>query len=261
MSDSFVESGLHEPDWPAPANVKAVITTRHGGLSGPPFESNNLGLHVGDAEDAVMQNRTLLAEDTGKQLDFQWLTQVHGNTVLTLDKELVDEGAEADALYTRQKKIACGVLTADCLSVLFCDEKGEENAVAHAGWRGLATGVLERTIAKFDAEPNTLLAYLGPVIGPCHFEVGDEVRQAFLDLDLPEIINQHSILFHESENAENGQHKWMADLYAIAKIILASRGVTRIYGEPICTYCEFDNYYSYRRDGDTGRFASIIWKE
>ena len=112
-----------------------------------------------------MQNRTLLAEDTGKQLDFQWLTQVHGNTVLTLDKELVDEGAEADALYTRQKKIACGVLTADCLSVLFCDEKGEEIAVAHAGWRGLATGVLERTIAKFDAEPNTLLAYLGPVIG------------------------------------------------------------------------------------------------
>ncbi len=263
MSDSFIESGLYEPDWPAPAHIKAVITTRHGGLSEPPYESNNLGLHVGDAEDAVMQNRKLLAEAIGKHLHFQWLTQVHGNTVLTLDKALVDEGAKADVLYTRQKNMACGVLTADCLSVFFCDENGEEIAVAHAGWRGLATGVLERTIATFAAEPNTLMAYLGPVIGPCHFEVGDEVRQAFLDLDLPEINNQHSILFHEDENGQNesSRHKWMADLYAIAKIILASRGLTKIYGEPICTYCEFDNYYSFRRDGETGRFASVIWKE
>jgi polyphenol oxidase len=258
MSDSFFESGLHDPDWPAPARVKAVITSRHGGVSAPPYESNNLGLHVGDAEEAVMENRKLLAEVTGKQLDFQWLTQVHGNTLLTLDKEVVDEGTQADALYTRQKNIACGVLTADCLSVFFCDESGAEIAVAHAGWRGLASGILEKTIATFNAEPNSLLAYLGPVIGPCHFEVGDEVRQAFLDLDLPEIINQDSILFHENENNQN---KWMADLYAIAKIILASRGVTKIYGEPICTYCEFDNYYSYRRDGKTGRFASLIWKE
>jgi len=245
------------PRWPKPWNVNALITTRQGGVSATPYDSLNLALHVGDAEESVLQNRKLMADAIGEDLDFQWLSQVHGNKVLTLDQGLVNESIEADAIYTRENNIACGVLTADCLSVFFCDEAGEEIAVAHAGWRGLATGVLERTLDNFQAEPATLLAYLAPVIGPCHFEVGEEVRDAFLDIDNDEISDQDSILFLESETPG----KWMADLYAIAKIILASRGVKNIYGVPLCTYCEFDQFYSFRRDGDTGRFASLIWKE
>jgi len=245
------------PRWPKPWNVNALITTRQGGVSANPYDSLNLALHVGDDEQSVLQNRKLMADAIGEDLDFQWLSQVHGNSVLTLDQGLVDESTEADAIYTRENNIACGVLTADCLSVFFCDETGEEIAVAHAGWRGLVSGVLEKTLDKFQAEPGTLLVYLAPVIGPCHFEVGEEVREAFLDMDHDEICDQDSILFLESGKPD----KWMADLYAIAKIILASRGVKHIYGDPICTYCEFDQYYSYRRDGETGRFASLIWKE
>lgn len=262
MSDTSAETdigkyALIEPDWPAPSRVKALITTRQGGVSEAPYDSNNLGLHVDDAEEAVLTNRQLLAQACNKNLDFQWLSQIHGNEVLTLENEAVDESRQADAIYTQQKNIACGVLTADCLSVFFCDESGSEIAVAHAGWRGLAGGVLQKTIDKFQSDVSNLLVYLGPVIGPCHFEVGDEVKQTFLDLDIQEISNQEAILFYESENTG----KWMADLYAIAKIILTSRGISKIYGEPICTYCEFDQFYSFRRDGVTGRFASIIWKE
>ncbi len=245
------------PSWPKPWNVNALITTRRGGVSATPYDSLNLALHVGDSEEAVLQNRKLMANAIGEDIDYQWLSQVHGNKVLTLDQGLVDESTQADAIYTRENNIACGVLTADCLSVFFCDEAGEEIAVAHAGWRGLASGVLEKTLDNFQAEPGTLLAYLAPVIGPCHFEVGEEVREAFLDIDNDEISDQASILFLESDKPG----KWMADLYAIAKIILASRGVKNIYGEPLCTYCEFDQFYSFRRDGETGRFASLIWKE
>ena len=248
---------LITPDWPAPWNVNALITTRQGGKSISPYDNLNLGLHVGDAEETVRQNRELMADAIGENLDYQWLTQVHGNGILTLDSGKVEESNKADAIYTCQDNIACGVLTADCLSVFFCDEAGQEIAVAHAGWRGLAAGVLEKTINQFKTETEFLLAYLGPVIGPCHYEVGDEVRQTFLNMEIEEINNEDSILFLESENSD----KWMADLYGIAKIILAAKGIKNIYGEPICTYCEFNNFYSYRRDGETGRFASIIWKE
>jgi len=245
------------PDWPAPANIKSLITTREGGISEPPYESFNLGVHVGDEAYAVHHNRKLLQETLGKHVEAQWLTQVHGNEVLVLDHGLVDEGTQADAVYTREKSIACGVLTADCLSVLFCDESGEEIAVAHAGWRGLAGGVLENTLMHFNADPPEIMAYLGPTIGPCHFEVGEDVKSAFINMDIPEIINEAAILFQDSE--EKG--KYLADLYGIAKIILANKGVRQIYGDPICTYCEFDRFYSYRRDGQTGRFGTLIWKE
>ena len=245
------------PDWPTPANVRAVVTTRLGGISKPPYSGFNLAGHVGDDDHAVHHNRKLLADDIGGSTEFQWVRQVHGSDVLVLDNGLVDESREADAIYTRSDNLACGVLTADCLSVFFCDEAGDEIAVAHAGWRGLAGGVLQNTLAQFDADPGTILAWLGPVIGPCHFEVGADVRDAFLDLDLDEIHNQEDILFQEGD----ARGKWMADLFAIAKIILASQGIKQIHGEPLCTYCEFDRFFSYRRDGETGRFASIIWKE
>jgi hypothetical protein len=251
-SDSFLV-----PDWPVPANVKSLVTTREGGISEPPYDSFNLGSHVGDEVYAVNHNRKLLAEAVGGKKAFQWVRQEHGSDVLVLDSGLVDESREADAIYTRQDNIACGVLTADCLSVFFCDETGSEIAVAHAGWRGLANGVLQNTLAQFDADPATILAWLGPVIGPCHFEVGNDVRDAFLALGIAEINNEAGILFQAGES----RGKWMADLFALAKIILAAQGIQQIHGEPLCTWCEFDRFYSYRRDGDTGRFASIIWKE
>lgn len=252
QSDAFLI-----PDWPAPANIRTMITTRFGGISKPPYDRFNLGGHVGDEEAAVQHNRKLLSDDIGGATQFQWIRQVHGNDVLVLDKALVDESTEADAIYTRADELACGVLTADCLSVFFCEAGGNEIAVAHAGWRGLAGGVLQNTLAKFRAESADIMVYLGPVIGPCHFEVGEEVRDAFLDLELDEIDNQQDILFQQED--ETG--KWMGDLYAIARIILASKGIKQVYGEPLCTYCEFDRFYSYRRDGETGRFASLIWKE
>jgi len=252
QSDAFII-----PDWPVPANIRTMITTRSGGSSRFLYDSFNLGNHVGDDEEAVRQNRNLLSEDIGNSTRIQWVKQVHGNGVLVLDDSFVEETTEADALYTRVDNLACGVLTADCLSVFFCDDEGNEIAVAHAGWRGLVAGVLQQTLRQFEAPTSNILAYLGPVIGPCHFEVGGEVRDAFLDLEIDEIIDQESILFHESENSG----KWMADLFGIAKIILSVSGIRQIYGEPICTYCEFDRFYSYRRDGETGRFASLIWKE
>jgi len=245
------------PEWPAPPNVRAMVTTRVGGISKPPYDSFNLGGHVGDEEHAVHHNRKLLSDDIGRNVDIQWVRQVHGSNVLVLDNGPVDEAREADACYTRDDNLACGVLTADCLSVLLCDEDGDEIAVAHAGWRGLADGVLQNTLARFKAEPAHTLAWLGPVIGPCHFEVGADVRDAFLGLDIDEISDQDSLLFLEGD--EDG--KWMADLYAMARIILGSRGVKQVFGEPLCTYCEFDRFYSFRRDGDTGRFATLIWKE
>jgi len=244
------------PDWPAPENVRSLVTTRHGGISEPPYDKLNLGIHVGDEDYAVHHNRKLLTEFIGQDIKFQWLQQVHGNGVLVLDNGLVDEATEADAIYSTENNVACGVLTADCLSVLFCDTEGNEIAVAHAGWRGMAAGVLQKTLAQFDAEPGDIMAWLGPVIGPCHFEVGDDVRKAFLALHNEEILNEEEILFQQAETGG----KWMCDLYAIARIILGSAGVKQIYGEPLCTYCEFDNFYSYRRDGQTGRFASLIWK-
>lgn len=252
QSESFLV-----PDWPAPANIRTTITTRLGGISEPPYDSFNLAGHVGDEDYAVHHNRKLLADDIGGNTTFQWVRQVHGSKVLVLDNGLVDEGREADAIYTRATDIACGVLTADCLSVFFCDDEGQEIAVAHAGWRGLAGGVLQNTLAQFDADPANILAWIGPGIGPCHFEVGADVRDAFLDMDIAEIDNEEGILFQDSETPG----KWMADLYGLAKIILASQGIRQVYGEPICTWCEFDRFYSYRRDGETGRFASLIWKE
>ncbi len=244
------------PQWPTPPNIRSLVTTRLGGISETPYDRLNLGNHVGDDEYAVHHNRKLLAELLGEEIEFQWLCQVHGDRVIVLDNGLVDEGTEADAIYSTEKNIACGVLTADCLSVLFCDSEGREFAVAHAGWKGMAAGVLLQTLANFDAEPSDIMVWLGPVIGPCHFEVSDEVRHAFLSMSVDEIHNEKDILFQPSEN--NG--KWMCDLYAIAKIILGAAGVKQIYGDPICTYCEFDSYYSYRRDGKTGRFATLIWR-
>lgn len=288
-------------DWPAPAGVHCLVTTRRGGVSGGAWASFNLGLHVDDEPARVRENRRQLRERLGG-LACQWVRQVHGTRVFVpeagaepLDEGLVpglldedtvvdvlDEGltgvlnespvagvtssieahtlptmVEADALYTDQAVRALGILTADCLPVALCDRAGREVAVAHAGWRGLCAGVLENTLARFRAPRDQLLAWLGPAIGPCHFEVGGEVRDAFLAAAEDSTGDAIDAAFQPGK----APGKWMADLYAIARARLRAAGVEAVHGGGCCTYCEPALFYSYRRERVTGRFATVIWRE
>ncbi|MCF7201598.1 peptidoglycan editing factor PgeF [Pseudomonas oligotrophica] len=232
------------PDWPAPANVRACVTTRAGGVSLAPFETFNLGDHVGDAPAAVAENRQRLQQLLGCEVS--WLAQVHSCDVVPA---AVAAGVVADASWSTERGRACAVLTADCLPVLFCDRAGTRVAAAHAGWRGLAGGVLENTLAALDVAPQELLVWLGPAIGPQAFEVGAEVRQAFV-----EAHPQASVAFVPSVNAG----RFMADLYALARIRLAAQGVAAVHGGGLCTFSD-PRFYSYRRTPQTGRFASLVW--
>ncbi|MHA6492514.1 peptidoglycan editing factor PgeF [Pseudomonas borbori] len=232
------------PDWPAPARVKTCVTTRSGGISAAPFDSFNLGEHVGDDPVAVAKNRQRLVSQLGCQP--AWLRQVHGVTVVEAD---ASELLEADASWTATANVACTVMTADCLPVLFCDRAGTRVAAAHAGWRGLAAGVLEATLDAFDCAAEDTLVWLGPAIGPQAFEVGVEVREAF--------IAQHAEAGAAFVASVNPGH-YMADLYQLARIRLAARGVSAVYGGDFCTYSD-SRFYSYRRTAQTGRFASLIW--
>lgn len=237
------------PDWPAPERVAAVVTCRAGGDSCAPYESFNLALHVGDDSGAVMVNRARLQSQLTSVHEPQWLEQVHGiEVVKAVAGGPVQTG---DALITDQAKLPCAVLTADCLPVMFCDTQGTEVAVAHAGWRGLAAGVLEATLAKFRAPGSRIMAWLGPAIGPDHFEVGDEVRDCFVQ-DSVEAAQAFTV------NESKAGH-WFADLYRLARLRLERSGVTQIYGGGFCTYTDSARFYSYRRDGITGRMASLIW--
>ncbi|HWK55352.1 MAG TPA: peptidoglycan editing factor PgeF, partial [Hyphomicrobiales bacterium] len=223
-----------------------------------PYAGLNLALHVGDTADVVARNRgdllaALHTQSRQDNLQLQWLEQVHGTEVYVPDTTQAVPAPRADALYCTRPNLVCGVLTADCLPVLFAAANGREIAVAHAGWRGLLAGVLERTAAHF-SDPAAVGAWLGPAIGPCHFEVGGEVRQAFLDAMWPEESSATAAAFAPA--AQPG--KWWADLYALARLRLVRAGVTQVYGEPRCTCCETQYWYSYRSEGRTGRFASLI---
>lgn len=241
---SGLTQSLLTPDWPAPASVRACVTTRQGGVSLPPFDAFNLGDHVGDDPAAVAQNRLRLSG----QFDIQpaWLKQVHGLAVADADPSRV---VEADASWTNRPGIACTVMTADCLPVLFCDQAGTQVAAAHAGWRGLAGGVLEATLDRLDVPPAQVLVWLGPAIGPQAFEVGLEVRDAFTAVH-PEAARA----FVDGERPG----KLMADIYALARIRLAARGVTAVYGGDLCTVSD-ERFFSYRRTPQGGRFASLVW--
>lgn len=241
---SGLTQSLLTPDWPAPASVRACVTTRQGGVSLPPFDTFNLGDHVGDDPAAVAQNRLRLSG----QFDIQpaWLKQVHGLAVADADPSRV---VEADASWTNRPGIACTVMTADCLPVLFCDQAGTQVAAAHAGWRGLAGGVLEATLDRLDVPPAQVLVWLGPAIGPQAFEVGLEVRDAFTAVH-PEAARA----FVDGERPG----KLMADIYALARIRLAARGVTAVYGGGLCTVSD-ERFFSYRRTPQGGRFASLVW--
>jgi YfiH family protein len=234
------------PDWPAPAGVKACVTTRTGGVSLAPFDSLNLGDHVDDSPEAVAENRRRLTERFSIQP--AWLKQVHGIAVAHADPGQV---ATADASWTATPGIACAAMTADCLPVLFCDRAGTRVAAAHAGWRGLAAGVLEATLDTLAVPAGDVLVWLGPAIGPQAFEVGPEVREAFVR-EVPESARAFVPGAHEG--------KLMADIYELARLRLAARGVTAVYGGGLCTVTD-PRFFSYRRHPRTGRFASLIWLE
>jgi YfiH family protein len=237
------------PDWPAPANVKALITTRQGGFSRPPYDSFNLARHVGDEAATVERNRALLRETCGLPAEPFWLRQVHGCEVA--DGAGDRPGCEADAVFTRQPGQVCAVLTADCLPLLMADRAGRVVSAVHAGWRGLAAGVVESAIVRMATPPEELLVWLGPAIGPAAFEVGDEVRQAFVDRQAED----------QRAFVRNRRGRWQADIYRLAKSRLQRLGVTCVGGGDHCTWTESPLFYSYRREGVTGRMASLIWLE
>ncbi len=241
---------LIRPDWPAPARVHAVATSRTGGNSRLPWASLNLGDHVGDDPGAVLRNRELLRDALELPGDPVWLQQVHGTAVV--DAARAGGGVAADASWTTSRGVVCAVLTADCLPVLLCNRAGTHVAAAHAGWRGLAAGVLESTVGWLAADgvrPESLLAWLGPAIGPASYEVGAEVREVFLRAD-----PSGGGAFRPSRPGH-----WLLDLYAAARLRLRRAGVTAVSGGDYCTLAEPDRFFSHRRDGVTGRQATLIW--
>ena len=240
------------PDWPAPANVYALCTTREGGVSQVPYAALNLADHVGDDEAAIAENRTRLGAVLPPAASVCWLRQVHGTQVVEAGP--ADAPPEADASVSRTAGQVCAVLTADCLPVLFASTSGNEVGAAHAGWRGLLDGVLEATIAALHSAPESLLAWLGPAIGPTAFEVGPEVRAAFME----RAGAAHAPTAACFRDAPDRAGHSYADLYSLARIRLAAAGITRIYGGECCTFREAERFYSYRRDGETGRMASLI---
>jgi polyphenol oxidase len=232
------------PNWPAPKNVHALQTNRDGGYSLTPYNSLNLGSHVKDNPIHVAHNRQLLSQFVPSEP--VWLNQIHGINVV--DAAQTDCVPEADASYTNRKNVVCVTMTADCLPILVCDIAGTVVASIHAGWRSLCDGVVEATIKKLDVKPANLMAWLGPAIGPNAFDVGAEVREQFIAKDA------------KSELAFKKQNdKYLADIYKIATQRLNNLGVTQIYGGDRCTFTEKENFFSFRRDGATGRMATLIW--
>jgi YfiH family protein len=235
------------PDWPAPKQVRTLQTTRLGGVNSTPYDSLNLGDHVGDAPLAVAHNRMLL--NTLLPSEPVWLEQAHGTLVANADHASCLP--QADACIARHRAAVCVVMTADCLPVLLCDKQGSVVGAAHAGWKGLAAGVIEATVQAMNVAPQNLMAWLGPAISQDAFEVGDEVRAAFVAAQ-PQAV---------SAFIPGQQGKWLADIYALARLRLNALGITQIYGGDYCTYRESERFFSYRRDGVTGRMGTFIWIE
>jgi YfiH family protein len=253
------------PEWAAPAGVQAVMTTRLGGVSVPPWDSLNLGVHVGDNTAAVLENRVRVRKEAQLPSEPVWLEQVHGTSVVILDasniprtstaEQLMDaRRPRADAAVTRQAGVVCAIQVADCLPVLFAARDGSVVGAAHAGWRGLASGVLGATIAAMEVPADQIVAWLGPAIGPQNFEVGDDVVAAFAATAHSDQRAQTDAAFVRQPNG-----KWFCDLFALARLRLAAAGVTQVSGGGLCTVADSRRFYSYRRDGQTGRMAALIW--
>jgi len=238
------------PRWPAPTRVQALFTTRAGGVSAAPCDSLNLGLHVGDDPVAVARNRAILR--AGLPAEPLWLQQVHGTRVARLDEGFA--GGEADAAVTRNAATVCAVMVADCLPVLLCDRDASVVACVHAGWRGLSAGVLERTLDEMDCPRDRILAWMGPAIGPRAFEVGHDVRDAFLSTR-----REDAACFRDKSPGAGGEPKWWADLPELARRRLRRAGVEAVYGAQDCTFSDRQRFFSHRRDGRCGRHAALIW--
>jgi polyphenol oxidase len=244
------ESSVIIPDWPAPASVRAVITTRSmPGNSQPPYDAFNLGLRSGEDENVVRANRALLERALQLPSTPRWLQQVHGDRSLRVTEEIFDGEQQADAVFTTQPNIVLAILTADCLPILLCADDGSEIAAIHAGWRGLSAGIVESTIARLRTPRSNLLAWLGPAIGRASYEVGDEVRTAF--------VAKFSGAASAFVATRPGH--WLCDLYALVRQKLHAVGVEKIFGGNFDTFTD-SRFYSYRRDGArSGRYASLIW--
>ncbi len=235
------------PNWPAPKHVHAYCTTRVGGISQGPFASFNLADHVEDDALSVNANREKLMGDLSLPAEPLWLTQTHSAQVIRASYANTD--SIADACFTTRTNHVCTVMTADCLPILCCDEKGQHAAAIHAGWRGLLAGVIETTVNAMDVDSKSLLVYLGPAISQDNFVVSEVIKDQFIALD------PHTR--HAFKEVSRGH--FAADLYAIARMRLAKLGIEQIFGGEFCTYDESDKFFSYRRENQTGRMASLIW--
>jgi polyphenol oxidase len=235
------------PDWPAPANIHAATTLRTGGVSQGTFSSLNPAAHVDDDPDRVRQNRLIISEMLNLPSEPVWLDQIHSNRAVKAVKTVSLQ--QADASYSNESGVVCAVMTADCLPLLVCTTDGAQVAAIHAGWRGLLAGVISNTVAAMQQQ--NLLVWLGPAIGPDCFEVGTEVSDAFLEKSA-----EFNNAFKEQSN-----DKWLGDIYQLARIELAALGIDKVYGGTHCTVTEHERFYSYRRDTQTGRMATLIWRE
>ncbi len=239
------------PNWPAPLHIKACTTLRHGGYSEAPYVSFNLAQHVGDESRHVQANRALLTTLLALPTEPTWLEQTHSTIVVSAESH--NRGKEADASFACESKQICVVLTADCLPILLCDRKGTCVAAIHAGWRGLANGIIGKTLDTLQLAPDDTLVWLGPAIGPTVYELGNEVRQQFIARQA-----ETEKAFLPSSNPD----RWLGNLYELAKLDFEHVGVSAIYGGDHCTYSDKERFFSYRRDGNkTGRMASLIWIE
>ncbi|GLR02489.1 laccase domain protein [Vibrio hyugaensis] len=236
------------PNWPAPKNVKAFSSTRVGGFSSAPYQGLNLGAHVGDELSLVEKNREWLAQQANMPTAPIWLNQTH-STVVTQVSAPTLQVLDADGIYTSSSNVICSAMTADCLPVLLTNMQGTQVAAVHAGWRGLANGIIENALELFSGE---VMAWLGPAIGPKAFEVGEDVLQAFMDFDSQA---------HQAFTPRDVEGKWLADMSKLATQRLNKLGVTQVFDSGLCTFQDKDDFYSYRRDGVTGRQATFIWIE
>lgn len=230
------------PDWPAPANVEAVVTLKSGGVSAGNYASFNLATHVGDDIDAVDENRKRLASKLGQENEVCWLNQIHGSRVVEAGLEKLPD---ADGIYCSAPGTPLAIMVADCVPIILTDQRGSCVAALHAGWRGLAGGIIKEMIDKMPAS-GKVMAWMGPAIGQCHYEVGEEVRQG---------LSKYPSAFRQSEKPSH----FMLDMWAVARLQLSEAGVIDVFGGGCCTYCEEERFYSYRREAVTGRIAALVW--
>jgi hypothetical protein len=235
------------PEWPVPGRVRCLSTTRGGGVSVGPYAGLNLAAHVGDEPERVHRNRERLRVELGLPAEPCWLTQVHGTSVV--DAGVGEDAPRADASFTARPGVVCAVLTADCMPVVFALRDGGRVGIAHAGWRGLVAGVLEATLRAMEAPAGEVVAWLGPAIGPRAYEVGTEVREAFVEADRAAA----------EAFTPTGEGRWLADLYRLARQRLAAAGVSEVWGGEHCTWSDPARFFSFRRDGATGRMATLVW--